>query len=151
MKASARSLALVFVAVALYACGSSAAPTKEQLAKQLTELSAALQSSDLDAAASHIMLPPDRSIDEMKPMLPRLLEKREISVEGVKLLIDKGQFGTLTEVFPDKGPKRAERVGANVEECYAFKLDDAEVMARWTGSEFKIFRLDDVGKLAPKE
>ncbi len=132
------------------ACGSSPEPTKAQLGRQLTELATALQASDVDTAAEHMMLPPDRSLEEMKPMLPRLVVKREISAEGVKLLLEKGTFGKLVDVFPERGPKRAERLGVNVEECWAMSLDRAEVMARWTGKGFKIFRLDDVGRLGPE-
>ena len=145
-----RILTLTLASAFIVACGGGGGqPTQEQLAKQLTELATALEGGDMDKAADHMMVPPGRSIDEMKPMLPKLLEKKEISSAGVKILLEKGKFGKLADVFPDNAGKRAERAGVKLEECYGLRLDPAEVMAHWDGSKFKLFRLDDVGKLTP--
>ena len=143
-----RILAVLLAGLWLMGCGGGAKPTQEQLGKQLTELAAALESGDLDKALNTMMLPPGRSVDELKPMLPKLVERKEISSDGVKLLLAKGTFGKLVDIFPEHGGKRAERAGLKAEECYGMRLDPGEVMAHWDGSSFKIFRLDDVGKIS---
>jgi len=142
-----RFIAMSLLGILIIGCGGGSKPTQEQLGKQLTELAAALDAGDLDKAVGHMQLPPGRSADEVKPMLPKLVERQEISVEGVKILLEKGEFGPLAEVFPKDGAKRAERAEVKLEECYALRFERAEVMAHWDGGQFKIFRLDDVGKI----
>lgn len=126
---------------------TASAPTKEALLAQLQVVAVALEKGETAGVTGHFVMPPDANPEEIEGALKGLLEKKEISSAGLKIFADKGTFGTLAEVFPEKGASRAERMKLNPAECYGMKLDDGEVMAHWTGTQFKIFRLDDIGKL----
>jgi len=123
------------------------APTKEALLAQLEVVAASLEKGETAGLGDHFVMPPDATPEKLEEALKGLFEKKEISTAGLKIMAERGKFGTLAEVFPEKGASRAERMKLNPTECYAMAFENGEVMAHWTGSQFKIFRLDDIGKL----
>lgn len=126
---------------------SNADPSKELLIQKLEELNGYLVAGDYDKAKTIFILPADLGDDVLIGIMKKLIELQEISADGIKILSKKGIFGKLVTVFPEKGKMRAEKNNLKPEECYGLKYQTAEVMAHWNGTEFKIFRLDDVGKV----
>jgi hypothetical protein len=124
-----------------------AAPTKDNMVATLKKVHAALAAKDYKKAVGFFALPKGMDPAKAEKAVSRLIEKNEISEPGIDILAAKGTFGKLSELAPDKGKRRADRAGVPLEECYVLAFEEAEVMAHWDGSSFKIFRLDDVGKL----
>ena len=126
---------------------SAAAPTKDTLVQTLRDLLKAIEAGDLDVAAAHMIDFPGMSPEDVHKALPGFIEKREISGPGIDILAEKGTFGSLAVVFPERGAHWAERVKADAAKCYALSYNGAEVAGLWGGKTFKLIRLDDVGKL----
>lgn len=124
-----------------------AEPVKEDILAVLRELNAALDKSDYALAVTFMQPFPDMTSDEMSEALARFQELREISAEGIGVLAEKGAFGPLLEIFPDRGKGFAERAGVDPDSCHALALQGAEVAGHWDGRVFRLIRLDDVGKL----
>jgi len=122
-------------------------PTRDYFVKTLREFLDALKSGDVDAAAAYLHPFPNMGPAEVEKALPDFLEKDEISGPGLDILAEKGTFGPLAEVFPERGASWAGRVKADPAKSYAMAYEGAEVAALWTGKLFLIFRLDDIGKL----
>jgi hypothetical protein len=92
------------------------------------------------------------SQEEIETEISRSIENKEISAEGIAILSEKGSFGKLRDIFPEKADFWLERNEiTNEEDCFAIKLNQAEVAGFWNGKNFVFFRLDDVGKLAMPE
>ncbi len=125
----------------------AAEPTKAALVAVLRDVLQALEAGDADAAVPHFILPEGMSAEKARAGVGGFLEKREISGAGIDRLEKDGRYGTLKEVFAERGESWAERAGADLGKCYALSLDGAEVAALWDGKAFKLIRLDDVGKL----
>ncbi len=126
----------------------AAKPTKEELIRTLKLAMTLLEKNELEAASVHFVVPED-----FKPeMLSRLVEIQEISMAGIEILEKNATFGTAAETFgEERAQALAERAGVDVAQAYGFYYErepvTAEVLAVWNSSAFKIFRLDDVGKL----
>jgi len=125
----------------------AAAPDREAAVNHLRKAAAALEAKNYTEAATYFKLPEGAPPDAVAKELAKLIEKKEISSAGVEKLAKDAKWGSLQEVFGDKGKRWAERVKAAPEQCYALSKDPAEVGLLWDGSTFLIFRLDDVGKL----
>ena len=81
-------------------------------------------------------------------MLGKLIELNEISAKGIEILAAKGKWGKLAEVFePERAAAWAEKFAVPVDQCYGFSLDKASVGFHWDGTELKLIRLNNVGKL----
>ncbi len=87
--------------------------------------------------------------EKIATIIPKMLEIKEISAGGIKILSEKGTFGSLSEVFPERGERWAKRVDAKVEDCKALKGpgEVGEVVFCKLGGSWKIIRLNNVGKL----
>lgn len=127
---------------------SQVAPTKAKLIQTLKTLYPLLEKKDYQSAASSFVLPPN-----FQPqMLDGFIERREISADGIAVLEKDAVFATAVKAF---GQERAEafakRAAVSVDDCYGFNHETdvatGEVMAQWDGTNFKLIRLDDVGKL----
>jgi len=149
------SLALLLL---LAACGgdepgpseagaSTAAPTKAALVATLRELMGALERGDEDAAVGLLVVLPGLEREDLKRAIPSFTKNREISPAGIDVLEAKGRFGPLLEILPKDGALRAERAGVDPAACWALVHGGAEVVAVWDGGSFRLFRVDDVGKL----
>jgi hypothetical protein len=125
------------------------APTKKALIDCLRRMFPLLEKKDFAGAAQFCMLPPD-----FKPeMLDGMLERQEISLAGIDVLDKEAKFGKAAELFgADRAGRYAKQANADLENCYGFfhtaNSETAEVIAFWNGTEFKLIRLDDVGKIA---
>lgn len=136
-------------------CGSDEAsapppppkPAREAFVAVLEDLLQALEAKDYDAARGCMAPFPGVRDQDMKEDLADLLERREISPEGLAILAKDGTFGPLLELFPKRGRRFANAAGVDATLCWAMSHDGAEVAAHWTGDAFRIIRLDDVGKL----
>ena len=125
-------------------------PTKELLIKTVETLHAKLEAKDWDGALKHLVLPPGADPKDAPKQLGKMIERKEVSKAGIAVLAAKGKYGKLTDINPERAERRAKRAGVPVDQTYGIGYEEAEVMAHWTGSEFKIFRLDDVGKIEGK-
>ena len=145
------------LAVPLNGCGENgdgdstvATPTKASMIAHLEGLLAAIEAKQWDKAADYMEMGKGAPPKEKWPdVFTRLTEKKEISKAGIAILAEKGTFGPMADVFAegDQGKHWAERVGVPLSACYALAYEGAEV-AGYVGSDgFKLFRLDDVGKL----
>ncbi|GAB7089503.1 hypothetical protein [Marinifilum fragile] len=78
-----------------------------------------------------------------------LIEKQEISKEGIQILSSKVQFGKLEKVYGQKGVSEASRKDLNINNCYGIFIENTniEAMALWDGNHFKFFRIDSIGRL----
>lgn len=140
-------LALFLVAL-ITGCGGSAEPTKEQLISDLKSVHKLLAAGDNMAAVEYFKTPDEMPKEKLAREMGGFLKKNEISSEGIEILDQKGKFGKLMEVFPERGGKwMARNKLSNPEECYGLGYQNAEVAAWWTGTKFQLIRLDDVGKL----
>ncbi len=126
---------------------SNADPSKELLIQKLEELNGYLVAGDYEKAKTLFILPADLGDEVIIGIMKKLIEQQEISADGIKILSKKGTYGKLVTVFPEKGKMRAEKNNLNPHECYGLKYQSAEVMAYWNGKEFKLFRIDDIGKV----
>lgn len=122
-------------------------PTKEMAEKRLRDMLAALEAKDYKKAMTFMAAAPGIPADKMEESLAKILEIKEISAHGIDVLVQKGQWGKLEQVAPDKGARWAARFDKPIGECYGLVLDNAEVGFHWDGKELKFIRLDDVGKL----
>ena len=138
----------LILALFAFGCQSSSQPTKEQLISDLKTVHELLSNGDNMAAVEHFKGPDGISKERLAKDLGGLLKKRELSMEGIEVLDQKGKFGKLSEVFPERGASWVERNGiTKPEDCYGLGFKNAEVAAFWDGGKFLLIRLDDVGKL----
>jgi len=126
---------------------AASAPDREAAVAHLRKTAAALEAKNYQEAAAYFKLPEGAPPDAVAKEMGKLLEKREISAAGVETLAKDGKWGSLKEVFGDKGVRWSDRAKVPIDQCYALGKDPAEVAFFWDGSKFLIFRLDDVGKL----
>ncbi|MCI0377013.1 MAG: hypothetical protein L0215_05370 [Gemmataceae bacterium] len=125
-------------------------PTKEAGVQLLRDFLAALEAKDYDKAAKFLHFPPDAKIDIQKELSVGL-ERKEISKKGIDILAAKGKWGKLAEVFDkDVAERRAKRMQVPLDECYGLRLDVAEAGFHWTGTTFKLIRVNNIGKLEEK-
>ena len=112
----------------------------------LRDLYARMTSEEPESAREFFILrgvPPEKQRD----IYSRLLRNREISAKGVELLAG-GAFGPLMDVFPGREAEQwSARAGVPMEECWALHRAGAQVALHWDGKRFRVFRLDDVGKI----
>ncbi|MFK7766018.1 MAG: tetratricopeptide repeat protein [Mariniblastus sp.] len=127
-----------------------AVPTKEALIKDLKAIVPLLEKKNFVAAAAFVNTP-----EGFKPeMLNGLIDRKELSMDGVLRLERDAKFGKATEVFGQERAKALiERHRIDVDQCYGFnhEVDGSfgEIIAFWNGSRFKLTRMDDVGKFPP--
>ena len=122
-------------------------PTKEAVIGLLRDMVAALEAKDHDKAVTYLVEFPGMTPEKAKKGVAGFLEKREISKAGVEILAQRGTFGTLTQVFPERGAYLAKKAGVPVDECWAMSCDGAEVAVHQKDGKLRLIRLDDVGKL----
>ena len=126
---------------------TQAAPTKDAVIGLLRDLLAALEAGDADRAVGLLVPFPGGGSEEGKAAVAALLERREISARGIDRLAAGGRYGSLKEVFPDRGETWARQAGVDPEKCVGLGLEGAEVAVHWGGDRLRLLRVDDVGKL----
>lgn len=120
-------------------------PSRATFIRDLNALFSALERGSVSLIDKYAY--PAMSKEELSE-LPSVIERGEISLEGIKVLEEEGAFGSLEEIWPHKfrrwlgspGPQSADR-------CYAMRHGGAEAAGLWNGSHFEFFRIDDIGKL----
>lgn len=141
--------------ILLIGCGESSEttqesnqPTKEQMIADLNMIHELLSEGEYLTAAERFNGPEGMSPQKIAKSMKGWLKKREISERGIEVLDEKGKFGKLNEVFPEKGGDWMKRNEVTTPDaCYGLGYKNAEVAAIWDGGKFIFFRLDDVGKL----
>ena len=73
-------------------------PTKEQAVAHLKGLLTALEAKDYDKAVTFFATPPGATPEQLKAEMPKLIEKREISAEGIEVLAAEGKWSKLADV-----------------------------------------------------
>jgi hypothetical protein len=153
--ASLLALTLYVSAFSLPTAASSQdtpAASKEALIETLDKVLPLLASKDFEKAAEYFVLP-----ENFEPeMLDGFIDRRELSLSGIRILEQDATFGPATEVFSaERAQAFAARAGVDVATCFGFNHETqsatAEVLATWANGRFKLVRLDDVGKLQPQE
>lgn len=122
-------------------------PTREAAVELLKSLATELEAGNEAAAVKFMGTYPGMSEEDMTGQMKGFLEKNEISSAGVEILAQKGKWGMLTEVFPDRGARLAEKWEVSPDECWALGYENAEAAFHWTGEKFEAIRCDDIGKL----
>lgn len=119
-------------------------------------LSKALASLDADCLAHVISMPVairDSTAQEQFEFLSKAL-RDEVSVEGSIVLQRKGDFGALTNLFPEEGIRWATQAGVDFNNCMAFKMERdgirAEVVLVREGETYRVVRCNNVKQLAGK-
>ena len=125
----------------------AAAPTKDALIGVLRDLNKALDAEDYAGALVYWVAFPGMTVEAMTKGMEGFQEKQEISAAGIDILAEKGTFGPLLEVFPERGGYFATKAGVDAAACYALAYEGAEVAAHWDGKTLRLIRIDDVGKL----
>jgi hypothetical protein len=126
---------------------AAAPPTKEAVIVVLRELHGALVAKDFDRAVSHLVEFPNITEEARKAATAGFIDEREISQAGIDILAEKGKFGPLKEVCPERGARWAEYAGVPIDRCYGISYEGAEVAVIQKGEALLLIRLDDVGKL----
>lgn len=105
-------------------------------------------SQDSDPILNRVSIPEAfqrRSPREQAEFLRKAL-KDEVSPEGIAALKKQGRFGSLLEIFPEKGPIWAKQMGVDPMACVAFASGEipmqAEVVLLTKG--YKIVRCNNV-------
>ena len=150
-------LPIVLTTLVLAACGKGdGAPSadsdldKAAAVKQLEKVVSIVEAKEYDKLVG-LMAAPKGKEAELKERISEigasLLERQEISAAGVKIIAEKGKFGPLAEIFPDRSKRWVERMGAKVEDCKALSYESAEAAWCKLDGAWKFIRLDDIGKL----
>ena len=136
------------------------APTKDALIQTAKALHQALSSGNIDQALHYLVFNPSDKERIKKAFGAGWEEDNEnLNAAGIALLVDKGEFGPLKDLFTKtmKGSdelwveKYTKRADVPLSECYGIKLGGAEVMAHWKDGRFRIFRFDDAGEKLVKK
>ena len=123
-------------------------PTREAAVQLLRTFLAAVEAKDYDKAAAMIQTSSEVSPDEIKKALGRMLDQNELSARGIDILAERGKWGKLAEVYgAERASRLIARAGVSVDDCYGLNLEGAEAGFYWDGRQFKLVRIDDIGKL----
>ncbi len=130
-------------------------PTKEALIKTLSNVYELLEAGKFAESKKHFYIPEEFKGDFGKAAAG-FIEKREISKDGIQILSESATFGPAVQIFGEERAKWiADRMKVDLENAWGFyhQTEEAtgEVLAVWQNGEFKIGRLDDVGKLKLKD
>lgn len=129
----------------------AAEPTKQQAIAHLKGLLTALEAKDYDKAVPFFATPPGATPEQLKAEMPKLIEIREISAEGIEVLAAEGKWSKLADVAKpetERAASWAKRFGVNPAECWALMTDrGGEAAFHFDGTSLKLIRCDDIGKL----
>lgn len=129
----------------------AAEPTKEQAVAHLKGLLTALETKDYEKAVTFFATPPGATPEQLKAEMPKLIEKREISAEGIEVLAAEGKWSKLADVVKaeaERAASWAKRFGVNPTDCWALMGDaGGEAAFHFDGTSLKLIRCDDIGKL----
>ena len=137
------------------AAGQAAEPTKEQGIAHLKGLLTALEAKDYAKAVTFFVTPSGATPEQLKEAMTALIEKSEISAEGIEVLAAQGKWSKLADVAKPETERAiswAKRAGVNLAECWALMGDKGgEAAFHFDGKSLKLIRCDDIGKLQKKQ
>lgn len=101
------------VLLALFVFGSkcTAQPTKAQLISDLRTAYELLSKGDNMAAVVHFKGPETKSEEDLAHELNSLIANQELTMNGIEILGQLGNFGKLGDIFPERGGFWLERIG----------------------------------------
>lgn len=125
-----------------------ATPNKAELIRTLYAILPLLEQEKFNEAAKHVVMPTGLKPED----LASLVKNNEIALAGIKRLESDAKFGRATDLFgAERGAYFAKKMNVDLDECYGFNHETeqatAEVIAFWDTNQFKLIRLDDVGKI----
>jgi hypothetical protein len=136
---------------------STDTPSKQLFIRELRELYTLLTDSNYSKAREYVVHFGEIDDKEFAEACRGLLEMKEISSSGIDSLEKNAKFGKLLDVYGKRGQSILDKVNRtlpdthqlNPENCYGLyiELTIIEVMAAWDGQHFRLFKLDNVGKL----
>ncbi len=118
-------------------------PSKEAIVALLKSLEAANAAGDLDKAVTYLV--PFGNLKSSD--IPKLLEREGVNTAAIDKLAEKGAFGPLAEIYPERGEYFAKKAGVALAECYALRADPAEIAVHFDGKQLRFIRIDDLHKL----
>ena len=124
------------------------APTKELLIETLEVFLHQIENEHYDALRPNVYVPENFVMSRFRDSL----ERKELSIDGIKILSQRGSFGKAVDVFPKlRAESLTKRVQVPVDESFGLiaKIagEQGEALGHWTGDHFKLLRADDIGKL----
>ena len=121
-------------------------PTKSHVIHALTNLYIALEAGDFELVLSFLIAPSGFTKEEINNELETMLERNEITLEGVQRLQEKATLASVEEHHGERGLLKAERAGLNSEECSALYIEgtNIECMFHWNGEKLRFFRIDNI-------
>lgn len=136
--------------VAAFQDNAAAKPSKATMIANLKTIVKFIEEKKYDEASQFFFLPPG-----FKPeMMSMLVDNKEISSGGVAVLEKSAKFAAGGELYSEtRLTYLAEKYSADKSKSYGFlhktKDAEAEVLGEWSGTSFKFFAMDNVGKLSP--
>ncbi|WP_124981473.1 hypothetical protein [Nonlabens xiamenensis] len=124
-------------------------PTKELMISTLTDLFTALEKEDYASAKEYLLFPENVPDEVLIPAMSKLIERKEISLEGIHILDTMGTFGKVVDLYGDSGQTKIEAQNLDPDSCYGLYIESSSVvvMAQWDEKSFKFFQVDNIGKL----
>lgn len=126
--------------------------SKEAAVAVLREFYKLADGKEYEKAAALFIENPDFDPKKAGEQIPRMLERKEISLKGIDILVEKGEFLQMTD--PSKGDanlarKITERLkDVKPEDVYGLGVKErGGAMFVWDGTTLKILRLSDIGRL----
>jgi len=93
----------------------------------------------------------EKTPQEQEHLLLELLSS-EISSEGTRKLTSDGQFGSLSDIFPDDADSWAKSFGVSPNDCVAFRMERegirAELVLFKSNGQYLILRCNNVRQMA---
>ncbi len=144
---------LLAMSLAVTACGGeedrgpSDEGTKAGVIALLRRLESSVRSGDLDGALPLLVERKDKTPEQRKTSLLRLMKIEGVTPKAISRLEAKGRFGALQKLWPTKGPAWAKRAGVPIGECLGLRAGSAEVGVHWDGWQLRFMRINNLQTL----
>lgn len=140
----AKLLMLLIIPFLAVSCGGGSSATKEHAISRLRTLQSALESKKFEDAIPLFVVPKEHGAIRVRDLEP-MAERKELTAAGIDRLEKEGKWGSMREVFGDRGPRMAERFGlADSANCFGLSDGKGEAAFYWDGKQLLIFRCDDI-------
>ena len=124
------------------------AGAKDAMVQNLKDLAAAIEAGDADTAARYLYPPPGVTIEQAKPMILELDDKKEISSAGVPKFAARAKFGGCVELTGKRAKAIADEHDVSLDTCFAMAIGEQQMaLGIWDGKAFRFLRVDNIGEL----
>lgn len=128
--------------------------SKEAAVIVLKEFYKAADGKEYEKAAAMFIPNPDFDPKQAEKHCTRMLESKEISPKGIEILAEKGKWAKLSDEAKsereiEKLKEMARAFKAEANSLYVLGMEEREAFAIFSfdGKQFKIVRIDDIGRL----